>query len=319
MKVSVVIPTYNRAYIVTEAIESVLAQTYRDFEILIVDDGSTDNTREVIEKINSEKIRYIAHDKNRGCSAGYNTGIKEASGEAVAFLDSDDLWKPEYLERQVDFLTRHPEADLVFSNTEVRGLDMEVPSLIDAMHVFPEFMRGNPNQPDYVISARQMYLCLLQEVPVKLTVVLIRKELFERVGVFDEAWPSGTDWDLFLRMSRVAQFGFVNQVLALQRRTPDSTFQMYREKDKVFLLDRFTKEKANLAADPEALRSINRGMCGLYNSLGWIYLELGRNRLALATYSQGFRETRRPMLLSKLAVGVYRVARESVTGIPTTR
>jgi glycosyltransferase involved in cell wall biosynthesis len=319
MKVSVVIPTYNRAYIISQALESVLAQRYSDFEILVVDDGSTDNTREVVEKIKSDKIRYIVHDHNRGCSAGYNTGIKEAAGDLVAFLDSDDLWKPEYLWHQVDFLTRHPEADLVFSNTEVRGLDMEVPSLIDALHVFTNLIQASPNEPEYVIGARQMYLCLLEEVPIKLTAAVIRNELFGRVGVFDEAWPSGTDWDLFLRMSRVAKFGFVNRVLALQRRTPDSTFHMYREKDKVFLIERFTKEKAALAADPEALRSINRGLCGLYNSLGWIYLEQGRNRLALSTYSQGFRETRRPMLLSKFAVGVLRVARESFTGIPATR
>ena len=99
MKVSVLIPTYNRAYIISDALDSVLKQTYRDFEIIIVDDGSSDGTRDVVEGFRSEKIRYLRHALNRGCSAAYNTGISAAEGELVAFLDSDDIWKGDYLER----------------------------------------------------------------------------------------------------------------------------------------------------------------------------------------------------------------------------
>jgi glycosyltransferase involved in cell wall biosynthesis len=319
MKVSVVIPTYNRIYILREALESALAQTYCDFEILVVDDGSSDNTREIVESIKNDKIRYIRHDHNRGCSAAYNTGIKEATGHLIAFLDSDDVWKPEYLEHQVNFLTGHPEVGLVFCNVEVQGLETPVPSLISLMRAFPELLRTRSEAGEVVISARQMYVCLLQEVPIKPPAVVIRRELFDRVGLFDEAWPSGTDWDLFLRMSRVACFGYLDRVLVLMRRTPDSTSFVFRERDKVFLLDVFLKEKATLANDPDAIRSINRGMSFLYNSLGWSYLELGRNKQALATYFRGFKETLRPMLLTKLASCVFRVARESVTGIPPTR
>ncbi len=319
MKVSVVIPTYNRAYIIREALQSALAQTYRDIEILVVDDGSSDSTSELIAGIQSDKIRYIRHDRNRGCSAAYNTGIKEATGQFVAFLDSDDIWKPEYLEQQVNFLGRHPEVDLVFCDTAIQGLESPVPSLMSLMRAFQELLRTKQKAGDYVISAREMYLCLLQEVPIKPTAGVFKREIFGRVGVFDEDWPSGTDWDLFLRMSRVACFGYLDRVLALMRRTPDSTSYMFREKDKVFLLDLFLKEKARLGGDRDAIRSINRGICVLYNSLGWIYLELGRNKQALSTYSRGFRETLRPMLLTKLASGVLRVARESVTGIAPSR
>jgi glycosyltransferase involved in cell wall biosynthesis len=98
MKVSVVLPTYNRGYIIREALASALDQSYADFEILVVDDGSTDNTREIVEDLKSQKIRYIRHDRNRGCSATYNSGIAAATGQLVAFLDSDYAWKPTYLD-----------------------------------------------------------------------------------------------------------------------------------------------------------------------------------------------------------------------------
>src|SRR6202162_5963963 len=108
MKVSVVIPTYNRAYIIGEALESVLTQSYLDFEIVVVDDGSTDDTPEIIQAFQDERIRYIRLERNLGCSAAYNSGIAAATGELICFLDSDDIWRPDYLERQVAFLNRYP-------------------------------------------------------------------------------------------------------------------------------------------------------------------------------------------------------------------
>ncbi len=96
--VSVVIPTYNRAHLVGRAIQSVLNQTYHDFEIIIVDDGSIDNTEDVVKSLNDPSIRYTRHDQNRGGSAARNTGIKMARGEYVAFQDSDDEYLPEKVE-----------------------------------------------------------------------------------------------------------------------------------------------------------------------------------------------------------------------------
>ena len=319
MKISVVIATYNRAYIIREALESVLAQTYRDFEILVVDDGSSDRTREIVESYKSDKIRYIRHDHNRGCSAACNTGIKEAEGAAVAFLDSDDTWMPEYLERQASLLCRHPEVGVVFCNTEIRDPSGATPFLMSLMRVFPELVRTNPKAAEHILSARQMYLCLLEEVPIKPTAAVIRREIFDRVGLFDEAWPSGTDWDLFLRISRVASFGYVDQVLAIQRRTPDATHQKFREKDKLFLLGVFLKEKAALANDGEALEGVNRGICSHYNSLAWTYLQTGRKKKALSTYYRGFTETMQPVLLRKLASAVLRAALTGGAKTPKAR
>ena len=102
--VSVIIPTYNRAHLIDKAIKSVLNQTYQDFEIIVVDDGSTDNTNEVLKNFTDSRIHYIFHTSNLGVSAARNTGIKTSQGEYIALLDSDDDWLPEKLDKQVDVL-----------------------------------------------------------------------------------------------------------------------------------------------------------------------------------------------------------------------
>ena len=106
--VSIIIPTYNRAHLIGRAIQSVLNQTYQNFEIIVVDDGSTDNTEEMIKEFqkHDKRIKYIRHEKNRGGAAARNTGIKVARGEYIAFQDSDDEWLPEKLEKQMDVFQR---------------------------------------------------------------------------------------------------------------------------------------------------------------------------------------------------------------------
>jgi glycosyltransferase involved in cell wall biosynthesis len=313
MKVSIVIPTFNRGYIIEDALRSVLAQEYRDFEVLVVDDGSADNTQEIVNGLGCDKVRYLRHDQNRGCSAAYNTGIREATGQVISFLDSDDIWKPSYLDRQVSFLTRHPDVDVVFCDTEILEGNASF-SLMSFLRAFPALMRDNPTATEHTFSGRQMYLCLLEEVPIKPTAVVIRQEALGRSGLFDPAWPSGTDWDLFLRLSQVvARFGYINEASVIQRRTPDATHQICREKDKLFLLSVFLKEKAAAAAkkDREALSAVNTGLCSHYNSLAWTYLESGNGRAALATYLRGFKETLHPKLMRKFVSALIRLGATS--------
>jgi glycosyltransferase involved in cell wall biosynthesis len=302
--VSVVIPTYNRAYIIREAVQSALAQTHANFEILVVDDGSSDNTQEIVESFHSEKIRYIRHDRNLGCSAAYNTGIKNAREELVAFLDSDDAWKPDFLESLLDLMSRHAEVDVVFSDTEIEDPTGSTYTLMSLMRAFPELVKKNSSKGDHIVSSREMYLCLLEEVPIKPTAAIVKRKMFDRAGMFDEAWPSGTDWDLFLRISRVATFGYVDRPLVFQTRTADATHQKFLVKDKLFLIGLFLREKAALANDRDALARINRGIGGFYNSLAWNYLGNGLHRQALATYWQGFKETLQPRLLRKLGTAI---------------
>jgi glycosyltransferase involved in cell wall biosynthesis len=315
-KVSVIVPTYNRAYILRDALKSALDQGHRQIEVVVVDDGSTDDTREVVEGLPDDRLRYISHGCNRGCSAAYNTGISAASGDLIAFLDSDDVWKTEYLERQVSFLLRHPEASAVFSDTEIRDEMANIPSLIGVMSVFRRALQKYPVAPEYVLTKREMFMCLLEEVPIKPSALVIKKRVFDDVGEFDEGWPSGTDWDLFLRCAASVQFGYVDAPLVLQRRTGDATHQKFREKDKLFLLSVFLKQKLALKGDRAALCAVNRGICNHYNSLAWIYLESGRGRDALMSYFRAFAETRQLRLLRKMASGAFRVAWGSLANTP---
>jgi len=128
--VSVVIPTYNRAPYVTMAIESALAQSYQDYEIIVVDDGSTDGTRDVLEPYR-DRIRYMYQD-NKGVSAARNTGIQESRGEWIAFLDSDDEWLPNKLEIQIGYVKSYPEICLVAANMTVIKPHGDTVSLFNA-------------------------------------------------------------------------------------------------------------------------------------------------------------------------------------------
>ncbi|MBW2408337.1 MAG: glycosyltransferase [Deltaproteobacteria bacterium] len=180
--VSVVIPTFNRGWIVKEAIESVLTQDFTDFELIMVDDGSTDNTPEILREFGSD-IRVI-RQSNSGVSAARNCGIQASVGRWIAFLDSDDLWRPQKLSLQVDFFTGH--ADAMICQTEEQWIRNGV--------------RVNPKVRHHKFSGlifeRSLELCLVSP-----SAVMIRKDLFNEVGLFDESLPACEDYDLWLRVS----------------------------------------------------------------------------------------------------------------------
>jgi glycosyltransferase involved in cell wall biosynthesis len=181
-QVSVVIPTYNRAWCLGEAVDSVLAQRFRDFELIVVDDGSTDATAAVLAGYGGT-IR-ILQQENRGVSAARNAGIAAARGELIAFLDSDDIWLPVKLWRQVEFFNRYPEA-LICQTEEVWVRNGR---------------RVNPGRrhrkPEGMIFEPSLELCLVSP-----SAVMVRRELFDRVGRFDESLPACEDYDLWLRVS----------------------------------------------------------------------------------------------------------------------
>jgi glycosyltransferase involved in cell wall biosynthesis len=180
--VSVILPTYNRGWILTEAIDSVLAQEYTDYELIVVDDGSTDNTREILDAYGQDII--VFRQANKGVSTARNRGIAEAGGQLVAFLDSDDLWLPRKLLRQVDFFKFNPTA--VINQTEEIWIR-------NGVRVNP---KDRHRKPSGMIFERSLGLCLVSP-----SAVMIRKTLFDAVGVFDESLPACEDYDLWLRIS----------------------------------------------------------------------------------------------------------------------
>ena len=193
--VTVVLPTYNRPEYLGRAIRSVLAQTFRDFELIVVDDGSRTDTGAVLAAFDDPRIRFTRHARNRGNAAARNTGIGEARGRYLAFLDDDDEWDPEKLALQVPAL-RDSTADvaLVYCGRRVLSDGRQV--RVDAPGVEGDVFDA--------LLARGLMSC---------PSVLLRAEVLERIGGFDETLPRGVDSDLWRRIARDYRVGYVDAVL----------------------------------------------------------------------------------------------------------
>ena len=179
--VSVIIPTYNRAWVLKEAIDSVLAQDFHDFEIVVVDDGSTDNTPEILESY--QQICVVRQD-HRGVSAARNVGIARAAGRLITFLDSDDLWLPGKLSAQVAFFNAHSDA-LICQTEEIW--------IKNGTRVNP---KKRHKKYSGMIFERCLELCIVSP-----SAVMMRRYLFNETGGFDETLPVCEDYDLWLRVA----------------------------------------------------------------------------------------------------------------------
>jgi glycosyltransferase involved in cell wall biosynthesis len=297
MTVSVVIPTYNRAGTVIDAVRSVLAQQFEDFELIVVDDGSTDDTAARVAAIPDDRLRYVP-GPHAGVSAARNLGVRRATGSVIAFLDSDDVWHPDKLAREVDVLTTHPEIDAVFSDLEKRHGDRVFPSFMRETEVFS---RHVPQTPGGVVTLepRELRLCLLEEVPIKPSALTLRRSAFEEVGGFDEAWSSSEDWELLLRLARSHRFAYIDQPLAVLHISPDSLHVVDQTRGETAMIRLLARERASLADDAEALAAVKRGLVTRVKHFGWYYLDRRQRARASRVFLRGFVLTRAPGLLAR--------------------
>ncbi len=190
-RVSVIIPTHNRAHLLNRAVQSVLDQTYQDFEIIITDDASTDNTEELVKGFNDGRIQYYRHEKNQGGSAARNTSMKHASGEYFAFLDSDDEWFPDKLEKQLTaFEKGENKLGVVYTDFDYKS------------ELAKTKYSGNISQSILVVN-----FVGTTSTP------LVKKECFDKTGFFDAALPCGQDWDMWIRLAQHYEFYFIDEVL----------------------------------------------------------------------------------------------------------
>ncbi|MEW6126824.1 MAG: glycosyltransferase [Acidobacteriota bacterium] len=194
--VSVVIPTYNSAAFLSEAITSVLNQTYRPVEIIVIDDGSTDNT-ETVAATFKEAIRY-SKKANGGPSAARNVGIRHSSGEFIAFLDADDLWLPDKLELQIAHFNEHPEYGVVFTGSQ----------RFNESGVLDSNIRAGRDIPTGMIFDK-----ILLEHFIAMPSVMVRRRCLDEVGLFDEGLIGNEDFNFYLRLAKKYPFGFVNKIL----------------------------------------------------------------------------------------------------------
>jgi glycosyltransferase involved in cell wall biosynthesis len=196
--VSIIIPTYNRASWLLEAVESVFEQTVRDFELIIIDDGSTDDTAESLKK--SARPFMYRFQENQGVSHARNQGLLSARGKWIAFLDSDDLWLPKKLESQLRFLSENPEA-CICQTEEIW--------IRNGRRVNPGKKHQKFSGDVFVPSLK---LCLVSP-----SAVMIRNDLFEQVGLFDETLPACEDYDLWLRIAARFPIFLLDQPLVIKR------------------------------------------------------------------------------------------------------
>lgn len=197
--ISVIIPTYNRASVLFRAIDSVLAQTYKNYELLIVDDGSNDETHELLlPLINLEKIKYFKH-QNRGVSAARNVGVQNANGELITFLDSDDEWLPHKLQQQLNFIAQNPQIQIVYGEElwirNGKRVNQKAIHKKSGGHIFPACVQQ----------------CLIAP-----SSVMLFKNLFHQMGGFDERFMVCEDYDLWLKISSLMEIGFIANPLIIK-------------------------------------------------------------------------------------------------------
>ena len=198
MRVSVVIPTYDRADFVREAIASVLQQDYPHVELIVVDDGSHDGTAAVVSGFGTA-VQYLWQE-NRGVSAARNRGVAASTGDLIAFLDSDDLWLPSKVSAQVAYFEAHPDAQ--------------------ACHTDEIWIRRGVRVNERRIHRKQggwQFLASLPRCLISPSAIMMRRALWNRLGGFDESLPACEDYDLWLRLTAVVPVGFLPERLVIKR------------------------------------------------------------------------------------------------------
>jgi len=265
--VSVIIPTYNCADFLPEALNSVLCQTWRDLEIVVVDDGSTDSTREVVEKY-GDRIRYF-HKRNEGPSSARNMGIKEARGTYVAFLDSDDLWEPEKLRIQMDFMAEHPDVRLVCTDSRLMG------------------SRGQRHMKLKRDCVGNLFPLLYVKSFVRTSTVLMAGDCFQEIGYFDESYRSAEDYDVWLRVAKRYPIAYLNQPLVRYRKHESNVSH-----DKITLRHNALRV-LKTHYDPKEIpaRVFRIRMSDIHLYFGRAYLRLGDMKRARASFTQSMRLT----------------------------
>jgi len=206
--VSVILTCYNGEKWIGETIRSVFSQTYKDIEIIIINDGSTDKSSEIIKQFLSDKRVKHIEQKNKGIPGARNRGFYESKGKYICILDQDDIWLPGKVEKQVKYLESNNQIGVVYTGTAY--IDMNGKSL--GIREFPELKEGNLFE-----------LFLDRGVAVPIVGTMIRREVINQAGEFDEKLFGEDDFDILLRISEKTNFGFIPETLTLKRFSPGST------------------------------------------------------------------------------------------------
>jgi glycosyltransferase involved in cell wall biosynthesis len=247
--VSVILPTYNRAWILREAIDSVLSQNYPNIELIVVDDGSTDRTAELLASY-GDSIRVLSQ-KNKGVSAARNAGIKKSRGKFIALLDSDDTWMQGKISCQVEFFKNHPEA-MICQTDEIW---------------IRKGVRINPRKKHKKLSGMifepSLHLCLVSP-----SAVMMRRKLFELKGYFNEKFTICEDYDLWLRVSSTLPIYLIDKAYIIKKGGHDDQLSALHSRDKFRIASlKALIESHELSHDQKmAAMAVLKDKCGIYGN-----------------------------------------------------
>ena len=232
-KVSVIIPTYNREEFITETINSVLNQTYKDFEIIVIDDGSTDNTKQKLERFGS-KIKLI-EQKNSERAVARNNGVKNSSGEYIAFLDSDDIWIENKLEKQIELLDSKSDAILTYGQClRINEHGQKIKTAKRQLKGFSGDVFENLLMRNFVVSPTPV----------------IKREYFEKTIGFQTKYIPYEDWEFWLRFSLLGKFYFLN--------TPSAYYRIHKNQSvKLVLAEKIENVTILLLEDSLKLKEVD--------------------------------------------------------------
>lgn len=267
--VSVVLPTFNRAWTLKDAMDSVLGQDYPHIELIVIDDGSTDNTRELLRAYEDRVV--ILSQENSGVSAARNRGIRKSTGALVALLDSDDAWERRKISCQVEFFSRNPEA-LICQTEEIW--------IRNGKRVNPKVKHKKPSG---MIFEPSLHLCLVSP-----SAVMMRRELFDLKGYFNEAFTVCEDYDLWLRVSSTLPVFLIDKPYTIKRGGHQDQLSSFHSQDKYRIRSLLALiESGSLTpAQAEKAKQVMKEKCTIYGNgcikrgkkeTGEYYLNLGRS------------------------------------------
>lgn len=256
--VTVIIPTYNRAAFLMEAIESVLAQSYRDYELIVADDGSTDDTARRVAAF-GDAVHYLRLVHHGWPSVVRNRAVDVARGELIAFLDDDDRWLPEKLEQQI----------LLFEGASAPGF------VFSDVCLFSDDVISAPVLAPWQKKSGDIFDALLSDCYIYPSTVVVRRHLLQAVGGFDETFAIVEDYDLWLRLAHAAPTGFVDAPLVLLRRHPDEISHHRKETIARNVIRTLEQTRETLSLSPRQQLRLRRSLARRYTHLGLRLLAAG--------------------------------------------
>ena len=293
--VSVIIPAYNVEKVIVDALDSVYAQTYRPIEVIVIDDGSTDNTSEIINNYKESICKaggdidliYICQE-NSGPSRARNTGINAAKGEYIAFLDADDLWAGDKLDKQMQLFKREQRIDVIFCNVETtKSKNGKVDS-------FVMFERNKLNKDffghDYIVL--NPFEKLLKTNFMLTPAVIAKKTCFKNGFFFNEKRRHAEDWELWLKMSLYYKFGYINDVCVYVKDDDDGLCSETEEmiKSSIDVIEKFIGENMSQIVSCVSKEALSAYLKEIYKWAGYSLMVKGNSAQARILLKKSMRE-----------------------------